>query len=99
MRNCDLLSFPLTCLQTFFSSGILDFSDEIQFGGWKTSWIGLQLFFAISLPIMILTLLIWAMYVYFQKDKDGFSTRGVANGALGDRALEEGRSLGIITST
>lgn len=83
--------------QTFFSSGILDFSGKIKFGGWSTSWIGLQLFFAISLPIMILTLAGWGYFVHRAKTKEAMNDNDRARGLMTDRALEEGKGLGLIT--
>lgn len=52
-------------MQTFFSSGILKFDEVVKFGDWGTSLVGLELFFLIAVPIMLMTLAGWG-YFYWQ---------------------------------
>lgn len=60
-------------MQTFFSSGILDFTTvKGKFGNWSTSWVGLELFFLICCPIMLLTLAGWAFF-WFQSARESKS--------------------------
>lgn len=89
-----LTTYTTTYLQTFFSSGILSFDGNIEFGGWYTSWIGLELFFAISLPIMILTFAGWGYFV-FRARKNVYNKDGRRKRTTSEKAIEEGRSLGI----
>ncbi|CAN8095488.1 unnamed protein product [Discula destructiva] len=59
-----LVFLPGTFVATFFSSGILDFTTVSNFGEWTISWVGLELFFIICCPIMLLTLAGWAYFWY-----------------------------------
>lgn len=60
-----LIFLPGTFVATFFSSGILNFGEVSKFGEWGTSWVGLELFFLIACPIMLMTFAGWG-YFYYQ---------------------------------
>jgi hypothetical protein len=61
----DSVSTALTSCQTIFSSGILAFDDDngdaygAQMGDWQIRWSALKLFFAVCVPLMVVTILSW----------------------------------------
>jgi hypothetical protein len=56
----------LTTCQTFFSSGILDFTarEVLELGDWDTRWGALKLFAVICVPIMVFTLAVWGFFYW-----------------------------------
>lgn len=66
----------------------MKFDEVLKFGEWGTSWVGLELFFLIACPIMLMTLAGWG-YFYYQARGSKLSEDYPASSNI-EKALEAG---------